>query len=964
MREELYSLYSEIIETRKELVCKFRKDCTLLVVNDAYASMFERTKEELVGVRFLDLVPEKEHAAIISHLDNLTQKKPEIIYEHTVYLPDGEIIWLEWYDRAVFNDKGEVDYFISIGRDVTDRKTMEINLDNQQRLQALLMDVAIRMVNIPVHALDASIHNALREIGTFAKVDRAYVFAYDFKENLLSNTHEWCSEGTTSEINNLQKLPIDLFPDFLKQHEKGELYHIPEVSKLSENSNTRAVLEKQGIKTLISAPLMNGEECLGFVGFDAVRQKKIWSKTERRLLHVLAELISNSEVRRRFESEIIKARYEAEASNDAKTQFLANISHEIRTPLNGIIGMIELLQKTILSDEQRNYLKIIDSSGETLQRIIEDILDLHKIEINEVELHEESFRLSELLEEVRDLFTGKAFEKQIKLEIEDTAIPYEYYNGARLRIKQVLMNLISNSVKFTDEGFIKIKASLAQRDNESGKLYIRFDVTDTGIGIAREDMNRLFKPFSQIDSSNTRKYAGSGLGLLISKSLVERMQGTIGLSSEEGKGTKVWFNIPLRPSEQQIVYKSSSTGTPDQEALIIGGDEMSTIILKKQLNAHSFSYDYASDFENAEILNRKKIESGNRYNLMLIDIYDNLSGVLAFVDTLKDDPENFNMRVVLISNIETKVSRTLLEQHDISDILIRPIRTFEIERLLQRSNGPVSLVRTPEKDGMDNRKTLAADEQMLQTYSGNVLVAEDNRVNQMLIELILNKLGVNYKIVGNGIKAVEEVKKNDYDVVFMDCQMPILDGFKATEQIRTLPGRKKAKTHIVAVTAHVIKGYRERCLTSGMNDYIAKPYKIKDIIKVFDGRLKATEKKRPERDIITVDLNRIRERFGGSDEFIHNLISRFIEDTEVLLKELSEACQNKKHNEAYDINHNLKGAAVNIEADHIYELTLRLETAIENRDKESASKIILEMYKALKLLRLWFESNPIAKKKP
>ncbi|MCH8558291.1 MAG: response regulator [Balneolia bacterium] len=958
MRDALLNLYGEIIETRKELVCKFLRDSTLLVVNDEYARTFEMSKEELVGVKFLTLVPESEHAAIHSHLDGLTQKKPEIIYEHPVYLPNGEQVWLEWYDRAIFDNEGKIEYFISIGRDITSKKMMEFDLKNQQKLQALLMDVAIRMVNIPVHALDAAIYNTLREIGSYAQVDRAYVFLYDFKENLLSNTHEWCNEGTSSQIEKLQKLPIDMFPDWLMRHEKGEIYHIPDVTNLPQNSNTRAALEEQDIKTLISAPLMNGEECLGFVGFDAVKKKKVWSETETRLLNVLAELISNSEIRRRFESEIIEARYEAEASNEAKTQFLANISHEIRTPLNGIIGMVELLQKTRLSEEQRNYLKIIDSSGETLQHIIEDILDLHKIETSEVELNEEAFNLAELLKEVTDLFIGKATDKQINLEIENTPLPNEYFDGARLRIKQVLMNLLSNSIKFTNKGFVKVKASLTQRDSETDRVFIRFEVTDTGIGIAKEDMGRLFKPFSQLDSSSTRKYTGSGLGLLISKSLIDRMQGTIGLDSVPGKGTTVWFSIPLRPSSRAPVNDAVLAGSEKLSALIIGGEGMSTVFLKKQLSAHSYAYDYANSIKEAAELNSKKVEAETPYRLVLIYVSGKISKVLEFVDQLKNDPENFNLRVVLLTDKKTKVSRTLLEEHDISDILIHPIRTFEIERILRSPNEDLNMPRVSRLK--ESESSTQIDDLITHLYTGNVLVAEDNRVNQMLIDLILGKLGVNYKIVENGEEAAKEIEEKSYDVVFMDCQMPVLDGFKATEKIRGMKDRKKAKTHIVAVTAHVIKGYRERCITAGMNDYISKPYKIKDIIKVFDERLKFQEKKTAQNvSGMIVDVDRIRERFGGSDEFIHSLITRFIEDTENLLVELSEACRNEEQDLARDINHNLKGAAVNIEADHIYELTIKMEKAIDARNKRGAQQTIIELHRALKNLQDWFNKSPV-----
>ena len=512
------------------------------------------------------------------------------------------------------------------------------------------------------------------------------------------------------------------------------------------------------------------------------------------------------------------------AANEAKTMFLANMSHEIRTPMNGVIGMTEILQKTQLTLKQKEYTNIISASADNLLTIINDILDFSKIEAGKIELESVYVNIHEVVAGISDLLGIKAHDKGIELIIYNDLEINNDLLGDPIRLRQILLNLANNAIKFTNKGQVLISATLVSEN--SRVAFIKFSIKDSGIGIPKDKQKDLFNAFTQADVSTTREYGGTGLGLAISSKLVKHMKGEIEVVSDETSGTEFFFTIPFKKIKSNTnIIRLKNMDLSGYNVLIIDDNIVNLRVFEKYLNFWKIQVDITSDPEKAVLLAKEAIAKGKAYHVFLIDHQMPKLNGLRVAEDLKREL-NYDYKAILLSSVSTHLMPDKLSLVGVQASLNKPINALQLFSVLQKV-----LLNNLEPELIKKEEIIFNE---ISTKKLNILLVEDNIINQKVAVVNIESMGHKVSIANNGLIAVDLFQKNNYDLILMDIQMPVMNGYEATKKILSIEAIENRKvTPIIAMTAGALISDREKALHSGMTDYLSKPFKQIDLQKII-----------------------------------------------------------------------------------------------------------------------------------
>ncbi len=893
-----------------------------------------------------DLIVDQTHHLIPQWYPQAVNKSGllEDAYETLLFIPRSRLenCWLFITVAAIKDSQGNLFGAIEILEDITQRKQVEEELQIQSTYLSELFEGAPEAIVI------------LDKENKIQKINREFTRLFEYTQE----------EAIGKQIQDIL-VPEDLHEEAIMV--ENEL----RIGKSIQLETVR--ITKSGKKihvSLLGNPIRLNTNPLGVYAIyrDITTRKEAEAKIQA----------TNKALEQAIEKSNQMTR-EAQAANIAKSLFVANMSHEIRTPMNGIIGMIGLLLDSELSNEQRRYAEIVRTSSESLLCLLNDILDFSKIEAGKLDIEKIPFDLSSLLDELASTLAIRAHEKNIELICAISPDTPTLLHGDPARLRQILTNLTGNAIKFTHRGEVVVQVFVESETEK--EVSLRFLVRDTGIGIPQNKMDILFKKFSQVDASTTRQYGGSGLGLAISKQLIELMGGKIGVDSIEGKGSKFWFTVLMG---KQIVQTQSNKfilqDLRNIKVLIVDDNSTNREILRLRLSSWGMRPSEAMDGLSAIHALRQAVEKEDPFQHALIDM--NMPGMNgeSLGRAIQSDPDIRDTRMVILTSLGTKGDSRRLREIGFSGYLTKPIRDHELKDILSLTlvkNSPVYIDYS--KHDEKNKIQLAPNQyskliitkntirEMINRFEGynvRILLVEDNLPNQQVMLGMLKKFGLQADLASDGLEAIQILQTMRYNLVFMDVQMPKMDGLEATKIIRDpSSGVLDHSVPVIAMTAHAMHGSHEICLNSGMDDYLSKPISAKSLAKILEKWLLESQEKNistshdsentsgRKKEPVTWDQRKLLENIMGDESLFQEILQIFLKDIPEQMDAIKNFLAIKDYVSAERHAHSIKGASGNIGGESLQNIAMKLETSLRNGERHEAEKYLTVLEKEFSSLK-------------
>ncbi len=829
---------------------------------------------------------------------------------------DGSFRWIFSRGLVIYDDDHNPCRVAGSNSDITQRKQMEEELNIiYENVPLFIMlvneDLSIQKVN---RYIESTVDSSINPMGICPGETLCCV---NYSSKLKSKACENCL---------VRKTIIDTF-------KTGQGWDMLEVSMTRKLPDSKETVEMTALMSSIFIHIH--EKPMVMLCLLDITDRK---EAENKLNDALRNLKETNSRLKEQTQRANKMAKKAQKADQAKSDFLSCMSHEIRTPMNGLIGMTSLLRDTPLSGLQLQYLETIESSGEILLRLINDILDISKLDAGKIELDNSEFDVVHTIEKTIDIFDVLTWDKGLELNcMIDRKIP-RLLIGDSFRIQQILTNLLSNAVKFTASGEINIFVSAASL--EKRQVSLSFRVQDTGIGIPAEEIKKLFKPFVQLDSSVSRQFGGTGLGLAISRQLVGTMSGRIGCESTPDVGSNFWFNLKLSRSDNDDVFIREYPDLKNIKVLIASQSLVKTDVLSMTVDCLHGSTIVVFDYK--ELMKTVEDSDNNTFDMIIVDGALPEFDLKAFSSTVAD--KNVKLVEILHSSEIIAADHSLFNGY-----LVKPLKESVIPEVLESvMNGTFS------HENIDNFAADSSEDEV--TFDNvKVLLAEDNITNQDVARSMLTRLGCDVNVAENGDEAVSLSSSLDFDIIFMDCQMPVLDGFDATRRIRKYEKKTgRSRIPVIAITANALKGDKEKCIDAGMDDYIAKPIRPNELkCKIVswlsarkpkkngnNGR-KKTGKKTRESGPAVFSENEFLERLAGDRELGCTIIDGFVHDIPKQFDKIRQYIAEEDNAAAKRHAHSIKGAASNIGAHLLQQRAANLEKMIEDENYSEVVNLLI-----------------------